>query len=333
MADTFRALVLDEADGKVAASVRQVERAALPAGDVTIAVAASTINYKDGMILKGIGRLVRKYPHVPGIDFAGTVVESAHAGFKAGDAVVLTGWRVGETQWGGYGQLARVRGDWLVRLPAGLSIRRAMAVGTAGFTAMLAVMALERHGVRPGAGDVLVTGAAGGVGSVAIAILARLGHRVVASTGRPETHDYLRSLGAAEIVDRASLATPSGKPLDAERWAGAIDAVGGTTLANVLAQVKYRGAVAACGLAGGNKLETTVLPFLLRGVNLLGIDSVMSPMDERAEAWRRIAAGDLPADKLDALTGTARLEDLPRLAEEILAGRLRGRWVIEIGEG
>ncbi len=246
---------------------------------------------------------------------------------------MLTGWRVGETQWGGYGQLARVRGDWLVRLPAGLSIRRAMAVGTAGFTAMLVVMALERHGVRPGAGDVLVTGAAGGVGSVAIAILARLGHRVVASTGRPETHDYLRSLGAAEIVDRASLATPSGKPLDAERWAGAIDAVGGTTLANVLAQVKYRGAVAACGLAGGNKLETTVLPFLLRGVNLLGIDSVMSPMDERAEAWRRIAAGDLPADKLDALTGTARLEDLPRLAEEILAGRLRGRWVIEIGEG
>jgi acrylyl-CoA reductase (NADPH) len=331
MGESFRALVLDEVDGKVAASFREVERSALPAGDVTVAVAASTINYKDGMILKGIGRLVRKYPHVPGIDFAGTVVESAHAGFKPGDQVVLTGWRVGETQWGGYGAQARVKGDWLVKLPAGLTPKRAMAVGTAGFTSMLAVMALEAHGVAPGAGDVLVTGAAGGVGSVAIAILAQLGYRVIASTGRAETHAYLKDLGAAEIVDRATLATPSGKPLDAERWAGAVDAVGGTTLASVLSQVKYRGAVAACGLAGGNKLETTVLPFLLRGVNLLGIDSVMSPMPERTEAWRRIAAGDLPMAKLDALTETARLEDLPRLAGEILAGKLRGRWVIEIG--
>ena len=326
----FEALLLEEKDGKVTASLRSLDESALPAGDVTVDVEYSTLNYKDGLILTGQGRLVRTYPHVPGIDFAGRVATSDNPDWRPGDRVVLTGWRVGETHWGGFSGKARVKGDWLVRLPDGMTTKRAMAIGTAGFTAMLAVMALEERGVAPGGGEVLVTGAAGGVGSVAIAILAQLGHKVTASTGRPETHDYLGRLGAGTIIDRATIAAPSGKPLDSERWAGAIDSVGGATLAAILPALKYRGAVAACGLAGGGKLETTVIPFLLRGVSLLGIDSVMCPVAQRRQAWARLAR-DLPADKLDSMIVPARLADLPRLAPEILAGKVRGRVVVEIG--
>jgi acrylyl-CoA reductase (NADPH) len=330
MADSFSALVLDMTDGKVASSIKQLPIEALPAGDVLVRVTHSTLNYKDGMVLNGLGRLVRKYPHVPGIDFAGTVEQSQHPAWKPGDQVVLTGWRVGETHWGGYATRARVKGDWLVALPRGLAARQAMAIGTAGFTAMLAVMALEAHGIGPDQGEVLVTGAAGGVGSVATAVLAKLGYAVACSTGRAATHDYLRGLGARTIIDRAAIATPSGKPLDTERWAGAVDSVGGSTLAAILPQIKYRGSVAACGLAGGTKLETTVIPFLLRGVNLLGIDSVMCPMDLRRRAWERLA-GDLPLDKLEAMIETATLADLPRLAGAILKGEVRGRVVVETG--
>jgi acrylyl-CoA reductase (NADPH) len=328
----FRALVLHEAEaGKVEPRVEALPEEALPAaaGDVTVAVEYSTLNYKDGMILQGLGRLVRRYPHVPGIDFAGTVERSDSPRFKTGDQVLLTGWRVGELHWGGYAQKARVNADWLVKLPDGLTTGRAMAVGTAGFTAMLAIMALERHGVRPGEGEVLVTGAAGGVGSVAVAILHRLGHRVVAATGRQAEHGYLQDLGAASILDRAALATPPARPLDSERWAGAIDTVGGTTLATLLTQLRNRGAVAAVGNAGGVELRTTVIPFLLRGVNLLGIDSVMSPREEREEAWRRIAR-ELPMDKLDAMTDRARLPDLPELGKRILQGGVRGRVVVDL---
>jgi len=325
----FRALLLEESDGKVAARVAELDEARLPEGEVTVEVSHSTLNYKDGMVLKGLGRLVRSYPHVPGIDFAGTVAESGHPGYAPGEAVLLTGWRVGEMHWGGFAEKARVAGDWLVKLPEGLTPKRAMAVGTAGLTAMLAVIALERHGVMPGSGTVLVTGAAGGVGSVAIAVLAGLGYRVAASTGRAETHDYLRSLGAAEIVARAELAEPPARPLDKERWSGCVDAVGGTTLARVLTQIVYRGAVAAVGLAGGNRLDTTVIPFLLRGVSLLGIDSVMCPAAERREAWQRIVA-DLPMDLLDSMTSEAGLAELPALADDILAGRTRGRVVVDV---
>jgi acrylyl-CoA reductase (NADPH) len=325
----FKALVLEERDGKVSGAVQSLSEDRLPAGDVTVAVQYSTLNYKDGLILGGLGRLVRQYPHVPGIDFAGTVEASGGSAWKAGDAVILTGWRVGESHWGGYAQKARVKGDWLVKLPAGLTARRAMAIGTAGFTAMLAVMALEGHDLTPAGGDVLVTGAAGGVGSVATAVLANLGYRVVASTGRPETHDYLRSLGASDVIDRSAVATPSGKPLDAERWAACIDSVGGSTLAAILPSVKYRGSVAACGLAGGTKLETSVLPFLLRGVNLLGIDSVMCPVERRNAAWARLAR-DLPMEKLDAMTQTVPLGELIALGPQILAGKIRGRVVVDV---
>jgi acrylyl-CoA reductase (NADPH) len=327
--ESFSALVLDEQDGKVGASLKRLSMSELPAGDVVVRVLASTLNYKDGMILKGLGRLVRSYPHVPGIDFAGVVEASEHPDFRPGDEVLLTGWRVGEVHWGGYAEKAKVKGDWLVKKPAGLSFDRAMAIGTAGFTAMLAVRALEAHGLSPEKGEVLVTGAAGGVGSVAVAVLAKLGYRVAASTGRPAEHDFLKSLGATTIVDRAELSSPPSRPLAAERWAGAVDAVGGTTLASVLTAVKYGGSVAACGLAGGNELTTTVLPFLLRGANLLGIDSVMCPKEIRVATWERLAR-DLPFDKLDALTGHATLTDLPALAERILAGQVRGRMVIHI---
>ncbi len=325
----FKAMVLEEKEGKVSGSVQDMDEARLPPGDVTVAIDYSTLNYKDGMVLGGLGRLVRSYPHVPGIDFAGTVEASDTPAWKLGDKVVLTGWRVGELHWGGYAQKARVKGDWLVALPPSLTTKQAMAIGTAGFTSMLAVLALEAHKVTPASGDVLVTGAAGGIGSVATAILARLGYRVVASTGRAETHDYLRNLGAADIIDRASIATPSGKPLDPERWAGCVDAVGGATLAAILPQIRYRGSVAACGLAGGTKLETTVIPFLLRGVNLLGIDSVMCPKEIREEAWRRLGS-DLPLDKLDGMIEMAGLADLSRLAPQILAGKVKGRVVIDV---
>ena len=325
----FKALLLEEADGKVTASIQELEDERLPEGDVTVKVEHSTLNYKDGMVIKGIGRLVRSYPHVSGIDFAGTVEDSNHADFKPGDRVVLTGWRVGEMHWGGHAQKARVKGDWLVPLPDGLTGKRAMAIGTAGFTAMLAVMALEDHGLAPDGGEVLVTGAAGGVGSVAVSVLAKLGYNVAASTGRAETHGYLKDLGAATIVDRQELAEPTKRPLDKERWAGCIDSVGGSTLARVLTQMSYRTSVAAVGLAGGNQLETTVLPFLLRGVNLLGIDSVMCPQPRRKEAWRRLTH-DLPMDLLDSMISDAGLSDLPRLAGEILKGQVRGRTVIDV---
>jgi acrylyl-CoA reductase (NADPH) len=325
----FKALLLEETEGKVSSRLTTLPESALPAGEVTVDVAYSTLNYKDGMILNGIGRLVRKYPHVPGVDFSGTVAQSDTADFKPGDPVILTGWRVGEAQWGGYAGKARVKASQLVRLPPGLSLKQAMAIGTAGFTAMLAVMALEEHGLKPGAGEVLVTGAAGGVGSVAIALLSKLGHAVTASTGRKSTHDYLQSLGATTIIDRAELAKAPTRPLDSERWAGAIDAVGGTTLATVLTQLRYHASVAACGLTGGGEFPGTVIPFLLRGVNLLGIDSVMCPIERRQAAWSRLA-GDLPLARLDAMTETVPLSALPKLADRILKGEIRGRTVIDL---
>ena len=324
-----KALLLREAEGKVRADIERIDESALPGGEVTVAVEYSTLNYKDGLILNGLGRLVRSYPHVPGIDFAGAVERSDSPDYKPGDKVVLTGWRVGELSWGGYAEKARVKAGQLVKLPQGLSPRHAMAIGTAGFTAMLAVMALEEHGLAPDKGEVLVTGAAGGVGSVAICLLAARGYRVVASTGRPEQHDYLRGLGAADFVDRAALAKPPARPLDAERWAGAVDAVGSTTLASVLTQLKYGASVAACGLAGGNDLPATVIPFLLRGVNLLGIDSVMCPVERRQKAWSRLAR-ELPLAKLDALTEVVPLEALPALAQQILKGGVRGRVVVDL---
>ncbi len=324
----FKALLLEESDGKVSSSIQELDDSRLPEGDVTVAVEHSTLNYKDGMVLNGIGRLVRSYPHVPGIDFSGQVLESQHPDFKPGDPVVLTGWRVGEMHWGGYAEKARVKGDWLVRLPEALSTRQAMAIGTAGFTAMLAVLALEKHQVTPQSGPVLVTGAAGGVGSIAVSILAKLGYEVAASTGRSETHDYLRSLGATTLVDRNELSEAPTRPLDKERWAGCVDSVGGTTLSHVLTQMAYRGSVAAVGLAGGSKLEATVIPFLLRGVNLLGIDSVMCPKDERLTAWQRLVT-DLPLEKLEATIQDASLTDLPGLADAILKGQIRGRVVVD----
>ena len=329
MGERFRGLVLEEAEGKIAASIRELEEADLPDGEVTVAVEYSDLNYKDGMILKGIGRLVRSYPHVPGIDLAGTVTASSAPGIAVGDAVLVTGYRMGETRWGGYAERACVPADWVVKIPDGLDARRAMALGTAGFTAMIAVMALEEAGLVPGAGEVLVTGANGGVGSVAVIMLAALGHEVVASTGRMETADDLRALGAASVIDRAELAAEPERPLASERWAGAVDAVGGTTLASILTGLKHSAAVAACGLAGGNALNTTVIPFLLRGVRLLGIDSVMYPHGPRQEAWRRLAA-ELPMERIDAVSETVGLDALPGLADRILKGQTRGRVVVDV---
>lgn len=328
MAKTFRALVLEENQGKVSSSIRELDDSALPQGDVTVAIEYSTLNYKDGLVLNGLGKLVRTYPHVPGIDFAGTVESSGSKEFKPGDKVILTGWRVGEMHWGGYATKARVKADWLVPLPAGLDTRHAMAIGTAGFTSMLAIMALEAHGVSPAAGEVLVTGAAGGVGSVAVAILAKLGYSVAASTGRAETHDYLKALGAKAIIDRKDIGEAPARPLGAERFAGAVDSVGGNTLANLLTQVKYGGSVSACGLAGGAELKTTVIPFLLRGVNLLGIDSVMCPKDKRKAAWARLAK-DLPKELLEKTITEVKLEDLVKLGGDILKGQVRGRTVVK----
>ncbi|MDP3263694.1 MAG: acryloyl-CoA reductase [Tabrizicola sp.] len=327
---SFRALVVEkDAEGKTHAAVQMLDDAALPDGEVTVAVEYSTVNYKDGLCIGSGGGLVRTYPHVPGIDFAGVVEASDDARYRPGDRVVLTGWRVGEAHWGGYAQKARVKADWLVPLPAGLTTRAAMAVGTAGFTAMLAVMALEAHGLQPGQGPVLVTGAAGGVGSVAVALLARAGYEVAGVTGRPETEDYLRALGAARIVPRAELAETVKRPLEPETWAGCIDAVGGAMLARVLGQMKHGASVAAVGLAGGAALPATVIPFLLRGVNLLGIDSVTQPYATRVTAWNRIAR-EMPMDLLEGMISTATLADLPRLGTAILAGQVRGRVVVDV---
>lgn len=329
MSESFRALVLEERDGKTQAAVRDLGRDDLPAGDVLVQVAYSSLNYKDGLAITGQGRIIRNYPMVPGIDFSGTVVESSSAAYRPGDQVILTGWGVGERHWGGLAGMARVKADWLVKLPDGLSTHGAMTFGTAGFTAMLCVMALEDAGVVPGEREVIVTGAAGGVGSVAVAMLAQAGHNVTASTGRAGEHDYLTALGARQIIDRATLATPSNRPLESERWAGGVDTVGGDTLASVLKGVAYGGAVAACGLAGGSGLNTTVLPFILRGVRLLGVDSVMCPRPRREAAWARLAS-DFPAAHLDRVTQTVPLADLPTLAGDILAGKVRGRVVVDV---
>lgn len=329
---TFNALIVekDETSGKTSAEVRQIALDDLPEGEVTVAVEYSTLNYKDGLCIGPGGGLVRKYPHVPGIDFAGTVEASDDARYKPGDKVVLTGWRVGEAHWGGYAQKARVKADWLVPLPEGLDTRRAMAVGTAGLTAMLAMIALEDAGLASNAGPVLVTGAAGGVGSVAVAVLAQLGYEVAAVTGRPETGDYLKSLGASQIVARDELSEVTKKALEAEQWAGCIDAVAGAMLGRVLKQMKYGASVAAVGLAGGAAIEGALItPFILRGVNLLGIDSVLQPYARRVEAWKRIAR-DLPMDKLEAMVQPATLSDLPQLGGDILKGRVKGRVVVDV---
>ena len=327
----FRALVMEkDGDGPARARLADLEESDLPEAEVTVAVEYSTLNYKDGLCLSETGGgLVRKWPHVPGIDFAGVVEASADPRYRPGDRVVLTGWRVGEAHWGGYAQKARVRADWLVPLPEGLTTRQAMAVGTAGFTAMLAVMALEDHGLNPAKGEVLVTGAAGGVGSVAVAILAHLGYQVAAVTGRPETGAYLRDLGATRIVPRADLAETVKRPLESETWAGCVDAVGGAMLARVLGQMKYGASVAAVGLAGGTGLPASVIPFLLRGVNLLGIDSVMKPYADRLRAWERVAQ-DLPMDRLEAMIRPATLADLPALGAAILKGEVQGRVVVDL---
>ncbi len=329
MTGNFRAILLEKGDtGPVARQV-DVPLDALMAGDVTVRIDYSTVNYKDGLALTGKAPVVRVWPLIPGIDLAGVVETSEHAGVQSGERVVLNGWGVGESHHGGFAQMGRFNGDWLVKLPPAISNARAMAIGTAGYTAMLCVMALERLGVTPAAGDVLVTGAAGGVGSVAIAVLAKLGYRVVASTGRAETEaGYLRGLGAAEIISRDELSGP-GRPLAKERWAGAVDAVGSHTLANVLAQTRYGGAVAACGLAQGMDLPTSVAPFILRSVTLAGIDSVMHPRAGRVEAWRRLAS-DLDLDKLDAMTTTIGLAQTPTAGAAITEGKVRGRTVVDV---
>ena len=325
----FRAIVIDKTENGQSVQLREFEEAELMDGDVTVRVTHSTLNYKDGLALTGKAPVVRRFPMIPGVDLAGTVEASSHPEFKPGDAVVLNGWGLGETHLGAYAEKARVKGDWLIPLPEGLNPAEAMAIGTAGYTSMLSVMALERHGLRPDRGPALVTGAAGGVGSVAVALLARAGWHVIASTGRPQEADYLKGLGAAEILDRAELAGPA-RPLAKERWAAGVDTVGGQTLANVLTMTQYGGAVAACGNAGGMDLPTSVAPFILRGIALLGIESVRAPKPLRLEAWRRLSR-ELDRDKLAAMTTTIRLEEVPEAGREILSGRVRGRVVVAVG--
>jgi len=325
----FKALLLEKDDAGFRAAVKSVDDAALPEGDVVVRIEHSTLNYKDALAITDKGPIVRSWPMVAGIDGAGTVVESTNARWKKGDRVVHNGWGVGETRWGCLGERARLQGGWLVALPPSMTTRQAMAIGTAGYTAMLSVLALERHGVRPDAGDVLVTGATGGVGSIAVALLAKSGHRVVAATGKASEGGYLRELGAADVVDRASLSAP-GKPLQKERWAAVIDAVGSHTLANALAQTRYGGIVAACGLAQGADLPSTVMPFILRGVTLAGIDSVMAPIALRRTAWERLAR-DLDPKALDLMTEEVPLERAIEKAEALMAGRIRGRIVVATG--
>ncbi len=327
---SFKALVLDKgADGKVAGALQSLEDDRLPAGDVTVTVEYSTLNYKDGLVLTSGGGLVKIWPHVGGIDLAGTVEQSSNANFKPGDKAVLNGYRVGELHWGGYATRARVKGEWLVKLPEAISTRRAMAIGTAGYTAMLCVMALQKHGVTKDKGEVLVTGAAGGVGSVAVAILGRLGYAVVAASGRPELEAYLKDLGASSVMPREELTGAPDRPLLSERFAGVVDTVSGVMLAKALAQVKYGGAAAVCGLAAGPAFPGSILPFILRGVCMYGIDSVMLPMAPRVEAWQRLAT-DLPLDKLDAMTELAPLSGLMPYGPKILKGQVRGRLVVDV---
>ena len=325
---SFPAIVIEKADKGQTVSLTQFDESNLMEGDVTVAVQWSTVNYKDGLAITGRAPVVRRFPMIPGIDFAGEVEASSNPEWHPGDKVILNGWGVGETHLGAYAEKARVKGQWLVRLPEGMTARDAMSVGTAGYTAMLAVMALEHHGLTPDSGPVVVTGAAGGVGSVAVTLLAKLGYQIIASTGRPQEADYLKALGAAEVIDRAELAGPS-KPLAKERWAGGIDSVGSTTLANMLSMTKYRGAVAACGLAGGMDLPSSVAPFILRGVSLLGVDSVQCPQKMRQEAWRRLDS-DLDRGKLQALTTQIGLSEVIETAGSILEGRVRGRIVVKV---
>jgi acrylyl-CoA reductase (NADPH) len=324
----FNAILINKTDAAYGAKLTQVDESQLPEGNVTVRVDYSTLNYKDGLAITGKSPVVRKFPMVPGIDLAGVVESSDHPDWKPGDDVVLNGWGVGEVHWGGLAQKARLKGEWLVPLPAVFTSKQAMAIGTAGYTAMLCVLALERHGVKPDQGEILVTGASGGVGSVAIALLARRGFTVVASTGRLEETDYLKALGASSVIDRNELSQP-GKPLARERWAGVVDSVGSHTLANACASTKYRGTVAACGLAQGMDFPSSVAPFILRGVTLAGIDSVMCPKVDRLEAWRRLAA-DLDPAKLDAITTSIKLSQAIERAPDILAGKVRGRLVVDV---
>jgi acrylyl-CoA reductase (NADPH) len=328
MTATFNAIVAEEMDGKPKTSVKQLSLTDLPDNDVLVEIAYSTLNYKDGLAVTGKGKIARKYPMVCGIDLAGTVIESRAREWKSGDKVIVNGWGMSEAHWGGYSQKQRVKSEWLIRLPPVFSLKQAMAIGTAGYTAMLCVLAIEQAGVKPGPREVVVTGAAGGVGSVAIALLAKLGYTVVASTGRASTHDYLKSLGAASFIDRASLAE-KGASMQKERWAGGVDSVGGQTLATVLAQTAYGGAIAACGLAGGADLPGSVFPFILRSVSLLGVDSVMAPKAKRETAWTRLAR-DLPVDRLDAMTTMVPMSKLPEIAGSILKGETRGRVVVDV---
>ena len=326
---TFKALLANKTEAGPSLAWQELTEADLMEGDVTVAVSHTTINYKDGLALTGKAPVIRRWPMIPGIDLAGSVVASTHADFKAGDGVVLNGWGVGETHYGGYAGRARLKGDWLIKRPLELSAAEAMGIGTAGYTAMLALLALERNGVSPGKGPVVVTGAAGGVGSIAIILLARLGYHVIASTGRTSEADYLMGLGAAEVIDRAQLAGPA-RPLGKERWAGGIDAAGSHTLANLLSMTQYGGTIAACGLAQGMDLASSVAPFILRGVTLAGIDSVMAPKALRQEAWRRLAR-DLDKAKLAASTTNRPLAEVTALAPDILAGKIRGRVILEVG--
>jgi len=325
---TFKAIRIDKADKGTTAQLTQFDEAELMEGDVTVRVEWSTLNYKDGLALTGKAPVVRRFPMIAGIDFAGTVEQSSHPQWKAGDKVVCTGWGMGETHLGAYAEKARVKGEWLVALPQGLSARDAMAIGTAGFTAMLSVLALEKHGISPKSGPVVVTGAAGGVGSVATAVLSKLGYHVIASTGRASEADYLKEIGAAEVIDRNELSAPA-KPLAKERWAGGVDSVGSTTLANLLSMTKYGGAIAACGLAAGMDLPSSVAPFILRGVCLLGIDSVMCPIEPRKAAWQRLAS-DLDRTKLSEITQEISLDQVSEWGAKILAGQVRGRIVVKI---
>ncbi|MFQ5993901.1 MAG: MDR family oxidoreductase [Acidiferrobacterales bacterium] len=324
----FRALIVNQQEGKTVHAFQELTTGALPEGDVVVRVDYSSLNYKDGLAITGKGRVVRRFPMVPGVDLAGVVEASESPDFKQGDRVLLTGWGVGEGHWGGYAQKARLKSKWLTHLPQELSPEQAMAIGTAGFTAMLCMIALEQRGLKTDGGQVVVTGAAGGVGSLAVALLANMGYEVTASSGRAELHDYLYSLGAHNVVDRAALARAA-KPLESETWAGAVDTVGGQTLAAVLSQMRYGATVAACGLAGGMQLETTVFPFILRGVALQGIDSVMYPATQRPAIWARLAR-DLPMEKLATMTQTVGLSQLPEIAPAILKGQIRGRVVVDV---
>jgi len=325
----FDALLLRQADGKTTARIESLSPEQLPAGDVRVAVEYSSLNYKDALAITGKAPIVRSFPFVPGIDLAGRVVESASPRFAVGDPVLLTGWGVGEKQWGGMAQQARVNGDWLLPLPAGLDTRTAMRLGTAGLTAALCVMALEQHGIDGDAGPVLVTGASGGVGSIAVALLRQTGHEVHAATGKPSAHDYLKRLGAAQIVERRALLAPA-RPLESQRWAGVIDSCGGTILARALAETRHGGCVAACGLAADHRLETTVMPFILRGVTLQGIDSVYCPMARRHDAWQRLAER-LPERLLSTIGHEIGLDEVPAMAAKLLDGKLRGRLVVAVG--